>query len=412
MNNYNKRKSVLISEIEALRKEIDELRSCLFDLRNADYALKRSEQQLRMALESANEGLWDWDITADVMEVTPQWIENLGYSIEEMKPLMNGPGWKSLAHPDDLPTIREDLIRHFKGKDEIYENVHRMRTKSGEWRWLLDRGKVVERDENGRAVRAMGTYLDITERKHAEIAMKEMEAEALKAGHMASLGELAAGVAHEINNPINSIINLAQIMVNEHDKSTCEHDLAHRIMREGERIASIVSGLLSFASARHLKKRYIDISDVISATLSLSKAQFRKYSILLNLSTQDSTPHILGHFQQLQQVFLNIISNAIYSLNQKYTSASKDKVLSIDIKSNNIGGTRYIMVSVLDKGIGIPKSYMHRITEPFFTTKPTGMGTGLGLSISHGIIKEHGGKLVVRSTELEFTEVIVYIPVR
>ncbi|MBI4773392.1 MAG: PAS domain-containing protein [Deltaproteobacteria bacterium] len=411
MKDEQKTKAGLISELKWLRIENSKLGMSLSELRNTEEALRRSEQQLRMALESANEGLWDWDLVSDVMEVTPQWVENLGYTLEETRPYMTGARWKSLTHPDDLPRIREDLIQHFKGQTDLYENVHRMRTKNGEWRWLLDRGRVVRWGEHGRALRAMGTYLDITERKRAEEAMKEIESEALNAGQMASLGELAAGVAHEINNPINSIINLAQILVNEYDKATTEYDLGHRIMKEGERIASIVSGLLSFASSRDFTKKPIDVSEVLSATLGLTEAQLNKNGIILRLSIQDPMPKAVGHFQQLQQVFLNIINNARYALNQRYPGFHPDKLLKIDAREARLNDTHYVKVSLLDKGTGIPQSYLHRVTEPFFSTKPSGMGTGLGLSISHGIIKDHGGKLVIKSRELDSTEVIIYIPV-
>jgi len=148
----------------------------------------------------------------------------------------------------------------------------------------------------------------------------------------------------------------------------------------------------------------------LSATLGLTEAQLSKNGIILNLSIREPMPKAVGHFQQLQQVFLNIINNARYALNQKYPELHPDKWLNIEAKEDRSNDKNYVKVSFMDKGTGIPQSCLHRVTDPFFSTKPSGMGTGLGLSISHGIVKDHGGKLVIKSEEHNYTEVTIYVP--
>jgi len=139
----------------------------------ADLALAQSEERLNLALAATSEGVWDWNIETDEVFFTNQWCESLGYSPDEIKPHLDS--WKNLIHPDDMPKVMEVLNAHFEGKTQIFEIENRLKMKSGAWRWNLDRGKVVKRDENGNPVRMVGTETDITARKIAEIALKESE---------------------------------------------------------------------------------------------------------------------------------------------------------------------------------------------------------------------------------------------
>ena len=242
---------------------------------------------------------------------------------------------------------------------------------------------------------------------------KALEAEAIRAGHLASIGELAAGVAHEVNNPTHAIINLAQILLNEFDQKSQEYDVASRISKEGDRIADIVGSLLSFArDDRKEEKRSINLYKIMSDTLALTKAQIRKDGIDIKMDISPSLPEIIAHSQQIQQVFLNIITNARYALNQRYSGAYEDKILEILGEELTINTRSYIRTTFLDRGIGIPANEIENVVNPFYSRKPNGIGTGLGLSISHGIIGDHGGKLSIESVEGEFTKVTIDLPAR
>lgn len=242
---------------------------------------------------------------------------------------------------------------------------------------------------------------------------KAIEAEALRAGHLASIGELAAGVAHEINNPTHAIVNLAQILLNEFDQKSQEYDVAVRISKEGDRIADIVGSLLSFArDDRKEEKSPINLNEIMSDTLALTKAQIRKDGIDVKMDISPYLPEIIAHSQQIQQVFLNIITNARYALNQRYSGAHEGKILEILGEELSIDKRSYIRITFLDRGIGIPANEIENVVNPFYSRKPNGIGTGLGLSISHGIIGDHGGKLSIESIEGEFTKVTIDLPAR
>jgi PAS domain S-box-containing protein len=239
-----------------------------------------------------------------------------------------------------------------------------------------------------------------------------MQTETLRAGHLASIGELAAGVAHEINNPINSIINFAQILVDEISKGeNPTQEIPELIIKEGDRVASIVSSLLSFARENEKEKRPIDARHILDEVFALTETQILKEGINLTVDFPAGLKKILADFQQIEQVFLNIINNARYALNEKYPKAHAKKNFVIHGSEEMIDNKLYLEITFLDYGIGIPAEIIEKIYNPFFSTKPSGIGTGLGLAISHGIISDHGGKLKFESTYGQFTKVTVLLPV-
>ncbi|OGQ95865.1 MAG: hypothetical protein A2521_01810 [Deltaproteobacteria bacterium RIFOXYD12_FULL_57_12] len=238
-----------------------------------------------------------------------------------------------------------------------------------------------------------------------------IQAEALRASHLASLGELAAGVAHEINNPINGIINFAQILaddIEQGEKPTNEIPL--RIIREGDRIATIVRSLLFFARETEKEKKLVHITEIMDEVLALTEAQIHKDGIHLEIDFPEDMPIIMANFQQIQQVFLNIINNARYALNKKYPDPHPDKYLLIRGTEEKENDRSVARIQFLDHGTGIPAGIQDKVLNPFFTTKPAGRGTGLGLAISHGIIVDHNGTLQLESREGEFTSIVVSLP--
>jgi PAS domain S-box-containing protein len=239
---------------------------------------------------------------------------------------------------------------------------------------------------------------------------KRAEAEVMRAGHLASLGELAAGVAHEINNPINGIINYAELLIKKGMQDGKNKDIAARIIKEGDRIANIVRGLLSFARDTNEEKQPVRADAILADTLALTEAQLRKDSIHLQTDFPDDLPQLFAQPQQIEQVFLNIISNARHALNQRYPGENAGKTLDIRGLQITENERQYVRIVFYDRGTGIPDAIKDKIMNPFFSTKPSNLGTGLGLSISHGIVNDHNGKIVIESSPGNFTKMIVDIP--
>ncbi|GEM_PF-5275736 len=247
-------------------------------------------------------------------------------------------------------------------------------------------------------------FRDVTEKK-------ELQSENIRAAQLASLGELAAGVAHEINNPVNAIVNLAQLLeediIEDKDYST---ELVSLIVKEGQRIAGIVRNLLNFARKEQDESQPSDLKRILDEALDLTQVQMEKENIWVDTELPDDLPYVKVRGQEIQQVFINILSNARYALNKKFVQEHPEK--AVFIKGEHVLSKQNDMVRIefYDKGLGIPQSELSKICNPFYSTKPKGQGTGLGLSISHKIIQDHHGRMSFDSKEGEYTRVLVELP--
>ena len=260
------------------------------------------------------------------------------------------------------------------------------------------------RNEDGVVTNVIELAHDITDRILAQ-------EQTVRAAHLASLGELAAGVAHEINNPVNGVINYAQLLADRLAGTALEVDLATRIIHEGERISAIVRSLLSFARPEKGERLPVDIVSVLGDALTLVATQLRRDHIDFRVETDSRLPELIADPGQLRQVILNIINNARYALNQRFPADHPEKILEIKV-DRILGDPERVRLTFVDYGCGIPADLVERVMNPFFTTKPIGKGTGLGLSISHGIIADHGGTLKLDSVGGQFTRVRIDLPVR
>jgi PAS domain S-box-containing protein len=245
--------------------------------------------------------------------------------------------------------------------------------------------------------------MDITEKI-------SFQTEAIRVSHMAALGELAAGVAHEVNNPIGGIINCAEILMDNYDDIMIK-DISERIINAGERVAYIVKSLLSFSRKGDDERSIVNISLLLSDVISFIYTSIKKEGIALTVNMPENLPDLYVQPREIQQVFLNIVNNARYALNEKYHGYDKNKKLEITGDTLSISGKTFVRIIFFDCGTGISSDIINKIKSPFFTTKPGGKGTGLGLSISNNIINVHNGKLEIESIKGEYTRVIIKLPV-
>jgi PAS domain S-box-containing protein len=237
-----------------------------------------------------------------------------------------------------------------------------------------------------------------------------IRAEAIRAAQLAAIGELASGVAHEINNPINGIINYAQIILDAPDDPDAAENLFN-IISEGKRIAGIVSKLLDFSRSREEVLAPSRIENIVANSLHLVAHLLKKDGIICSVNIPDPLPALMCNEQQLQQVVLNLISNARYALNKRYPQPCPEKRLEIKGEMHHQDENDYIRLTFTDYGIGIAPEIRTRLFDPFFSTKPKGEGTGLGLSISHGLVRDHGGYINVQSRKGEWARFTIDLPV-
>ncbi|NQU39587.1 MAG: hypothetical protein HQ523_06510 [Lentisphaerae bacterium] len=248
------------------------------------------------------------------------------------------------------------------------------------------------------------------ERKARE-AREEMRAQLQQAQKLESIGTLAGGVAHEINNPIMGIMNYAQLILDHIGADNPIAEYATEIGNETERVAVIVRNLLSFARQdRGDHRGPARMRDIVESTLTLCRAVMRHDQIALEICVPEDLPPLECHNQQIRQVIMNLLTNARDALNERYKGHDENKKIVIMSQQIERAGQPWIRTTVEDLGPGIPQDLRTRILEPFFTTKPRDKGTGLGLSVSYGIIKDHGGELSVESEVGQWTRFHVDLP--
>ena len=240
------------------------------------------------------------------------------------------------------------------------------------------------------------------ERKQAEEKEKALQQELNLANRLASIGALAAGVAHEINNPLTGIIGFSELLMRKDVPDDVKHDL-ELINGNAQRVARIVKNLLAFARQSQGRREYADINYIISRVIELYSYEMKINSIEVTTQEDPNLPATMVDVDQLQQVFLNIIANAKQAMKQ----ANDGGKLAIKIERVD----NKIRASFSDNGPGIAKENLDRIFDPFFTTKGVGEGSGLGLSISYGIINEHKGMIFAESELGKGASFIVELPI-
>src|SRR5512134_948050 len=373
-----------------LEAEIAERRRAEISLRMSEGEFRRLSNQFRILLDTIPDAILLVSRDLKVM-----WSNKGATAFSQANP--KGIRCHELFHGAPAPCAGCPAARSYESGQE--ENILTNTPDGRQW----DIRAVPVRKEDGQIEGVIEVATDITEK----VAMQR---DAMRAAHLASLGELSAGVAHEINNPINGIINYAQILYNRSDPGNRDREIAARILKEGHRIADIVSGLLSFARVRKEEKERVSVEDILGEALSLTESQMGKEGIRVLTSLPSFLPQIVANPQQIMQVFLNIISNARYALNERYPGPHDDKILEILAEPVEADGGPCVRMIFRDWGTGIPACLVDKVIAPVFTTKPGSKGTGLGLSICTGIVSDHGGKLSLESAEGEFTKVTVDLP--
>jgi two-component system NtrC family sensor kinase len=241
------------------------------------------------------------------------------------------------------------------------------------------------------------------QKKTAEIVRAQEQL--INAEKLASLGRMAAGVAHELNSPLTGIVTFAHLMVKRMPpENTQDIEDLKVIIEQAERCSRIVRGLLGFSRRTASEKAKVDINTLIENTLSMVRSQAKFYNITLDVGLDKSIPEVNVDPNQVQQVFLNLLINAADAMEEK----GKITISSRMVEDDN---ARFVELEFTDTGPGIPEDIRSKIFEPFFTTKPAGKGTGLGLAVSYGIIKKHEGQIFVKSEHGQGASFFIRLPI-
>jgi len=335
--------------------------------------------------------------------------------------------WYRMVHPDDREQVTWQAQQAFDGRD-VKPLEHRIIHRDGSVRWVKN-SIVLAKDEEKHLDGYYGLINDITELKKAERLTEIKQRQLLQADKMASLGILVSGIAHEINNPNNFILlnirlfskiwtDILPILENyfqengdfalagmPYNTSIDKIDASIQgILSGSQRIKEIVQSLTNYARQdTGLRDQAVHIDIVVQNALTIVSNLVKKSTDYLTVMIGDDLPALRGNSQQLEQVIINLITNACQSLEKKSQAISLNGYFD---RRENV-----VIFEVLDQGVGIPEEDLRHIFDPFFTTKRNMGGTGLGLSISYNIIKSHGGELVLESQPGEGTRALIRLPV-
>ena len=338
------------------------------DMRRAHQELAKSESRYRHLFEDASDAIMTFDSLGRFTSVNDAGERISGYDRDELIGRFFGP----LLPLSELPRAVMEFRKALSGQPGQFESV--VVRKDGERRHITITYSCPQRSRE-----VLCLIRDATEEKQLQQQLVQSE-------KMGAIGQLVSGVAHELNNPLASITAFAQLMLSDGNLTKEDHHATEVIASESRRAARIIHNLLTFARQHKAEKTYADINQVIENALELRGYDLSVRGIQIERSYADPAPSTMVDAYQLQQVILNLITNA-----EQAMAGVERAHHRLTVRTRRDGET--IRIEIEDTGPGIPPDNLERIFNPFYTTKPVGHGTGLGLSISLGIISEHGGRI-------------------
>jgi PAS domain S-box-containing protein len=359
--------------------------------REMERRLYQQQEFARRLIDSFPDLIFVVDSAGHYTFASPRVRDILGYDTEETQDWDLG----GRTHMEDRPALLTLFAEVVGGRQTFASLEVRVRNKQGEWRRLRCHFSPLF-NETGKIDGVVISGRDVTE-------LKRLEEQLIQAEKLAAMGQMLAGVAHELNNPLTAILGVTELLrdsegVQENTKRQLE--LTHR---QARRAARIVQNLLEFSRPAAPQKKALDVNSLIERTLQLQDHSLRRNNVSVDFQPQSDLPAVIGDANQLIQVFLNLISNAEHAIREVRETGR------VHIRIGRIGG--HISVTVQDDGIGVAQEALPKLFDPFYTTKRPGGGTGLGLSICMSIVREHGGSIDVETLPAGGSAFTVYLPV-
>ncbi|GBF37350.1 PAS domain-containing sensor histidine kinase [Leptospira johnsonii] len=369
-----------------------------------DYSLEDSDYRWRSFLMEGMDFVVIMDLNGNVLFINKTFT---GVPAEEIQ----GKNFFEVLKTTDALKLQAVIARVLKtGKAEAFEEWSSFTGKRNHY--YIRISPVTKQGEISAILLAIS---DTTQQKESDSdRLRRMESQRHRQ-KLEALGTLAAGVAHEINNPLTGILNYAELVRTQVEENESLSKNMEVIIRESERISGIVRSLLGFAHKEEGIKAYVSTGEILYSSFQLLLPFLVRDGIRIDgmdrlVDPDSEIPLVVGEPQKLKQVFLNLITNARDSLNEKYPFETDQKKIKVSQSIVQRGDTRFVKITVTDWGMGIGDENLSRIFDPFFTTKPTTVGTGLGLSVSYEIVREMGGEIEVESSEEEYATFHIMIP--
>jgi len=392
-----------VESLLGITRDITERKRSEETIRDQDFWLRKSQQVARLGsyVLDIPSGTWtSSEILDDIFGID----EHYARSVQ---------GWIDLVHTDD----RERMAQHFAGvlaeKNRFMADYRIIRHSDRKVCWVSGLGKLVL-DESGVPMKMLGTIQDITKRKREEEQKEHLEQQLLQAQKIESVGRLAGGIAHDINNMLTPILGYAELLSDKIPTGDERREDLAEIKSAATRVKDLTQQLLAFARKQTLDVRPLDVNVVISRFGKMLQRTLRD-DILIKLNLAPSVGTVLADEGQLEQVLMNLAVNAQDAMpgGGVVNISTEDLVLDESFAKHRPGLSpgRYVVIRVADTGMGMDSGTLARMFEPFFTTKDPGRGTGLGLAMVYGIIKQHKGYVDVQSEPRQGASFSLYLPV-
>jgi len=353
--------------------------------------------RLEMALEAANAAYWDQDFRTGEIYRSPLWAEMLGYRPEEID--NSKTTWLDMVHPNEREMVIKKAREHEKGVSPVFRVEHRLRTKQGDYKWILNWGKVVEWDEEGSPVRAMGIHMDISDRI-------KMEEEIIRSKKLKSIGILAGGIAHDFNNLLAVMLGNLSLIKAGGVRGDKMFELIDAVEKACMKSRDLTRELMTFTRNVDIVPETVSVKDIIRESCEFT---LHGSNVECDIEIEPDISPIMADRSQVKRALYNIFLNARQAMPEGGTirvKCSKAKISASDDLPLNPG--EYVILRVEDRGEGIPFEIQDRIFDPFFTTREN--GRGIGLAACHSIVKKHNGHIRVESEVGKGTEFYIYLP--
>jgi PAS domain S-box-containing protein len=351
--------------------------------KHAEEKLRESERALRELTETIPQMLWSAEPDGAIDYCNQRVLDYTGLSAEQI----HGNGWMKAVHQDDIENMAHAWEASVSSGEPFQFEFRCLRAADHVYRWCISRALPL-RDPSGRILKWFGTVVDLHDWKEAQQALQMTQAELARVSRLTTMGELAASIAHEVNQPLTAVTNngsaCLRLLVNHNLNPEVLRRALEEIVADGARASAVIARIRGFIKKAPVERTALDINKIIQEVLALAGHELHKNQVVVECQLTNTLPLVRADRTQLQQVLLNLIMNSIEAMTG---ATNQSRVLGVESRIDESG---HVLVEVRDSGTGLG-SEADRLFTPFFTTKAKGMG--MGLPISRSLIESHGGRL-------------------